>query len=289
MAGGIGLHIHNVRAKGSHIRGTNGTSNGVVPMLRVFNDTARYVDQCVLPVNIYNRWTKTIHIGSRKTEIFTTKGVEVIENILEHSYEGNMYSINTLSSVEPLKITPEHLVYCLTIKKGTNYDVIRNRLEKYYKTEWVDVKDINCDDFVIYKKPTYINDNNYTEEDCYMYGILLGYGTMTNTSTTTKVTLHKENKKKVLDFIKLYLEQRYIQYFVTEENNTVKIRWNKTINLPFRYHMMYDENKENNINNKFLNLPDNKIKQIIKGLIHTDGCIYKEICFDSTSRKLIEG
>lgn len=44
-AGGIGLSIHNVRAKGSYIRGTNGMSNGIVPMLRVFNDTARYVDQ----------------------------------------------------------------------------------------------------------------------------------------------------------------------------------------------------------------------------------------------------
>jgi len=44
-AGGIGLHIHNIRAKGSHILGTNGTSNGLVPMLRVFNNTARYVDQ----------------------------------------------------------------------------------------------------------------------------------------------------------------------------------------------------------------------------------------------------
>jgi ribonucleoside-diphosphate reductase alpha chain len=44
-AGGIGLHIHNVRAKGTHIHGTNGSSNGIVPMLRVFNNTARYVDQ----------------------------------------------------------------------------------------------------------------------------------------------------------------------------------------------------------------------------------------------------
>jgi ribonucleoside-diphosphate reductase alpha chain len=44
-AGGIGLHIHNIRAKGSLIRGTNGMSNGIVPMLRNFNDTARYVDQ----------------------------------------------------------------------------------------------------------------------------------------------------------------------------------------------------------------------------------------------------
>ena len=44
-AGGIGLHIHNIRAKGTHIRGTNGKSNGIVPMLRVFNNTAKYVDQ----------------------------------------------------------------------------------------------------------------------------------------------------------------------------------------------------------------------------------------------------
>src|SRR3989338_317804 len=44
-AGGIGLSIHNVRATGSYIRGSNGASNGIVPMLRVFNDTARYVDQ----------------------------------------------------------------------------------------------------------------------------------------------------------------------------------------------------------------------------------------------------
>ena len=44
-AGGVGLHIHNIRAKGTHILGTNGTSNGLVPMLRVYNNTARYVDQ----------------------------------------------------------------------------------------------------------------------------------------------------------------------------------------------------------------------------------------------------
>jgi ribonucleoside-diphosphate reductase alpha subunit len=44
-AGGVGLHIHNIRAKGTHIQGTNGISNGLVPMLRVFNNTARFVDQ----------------------------------------------------------------------------------------------------------------------------------------------------------------------------------------------------------------------------------------------------
>jgi ribonucleotide reductase alpha subunit len=49
-AGGIGLNVHCIRATGSYIAGTNGTSNGLVPMLRVFNNTARYVDQVpILP------------------------------------------------------------------------------------------------------------------------------------------------------------------------------------------------------------------------------------------------
>lgn len=55
-AGGIGLHIHNIRAVGSYIRGTNGTSNGIVPMLRVFNDTARSVSQISKP------FSRTINI-----------------------------------------------------------------------------------------------------------------------------------------------------------------------------------------------------------------------------------
>ena len=48
-AGGIGMHIHGIRAKGSIIRGTNGHSTGIIPMLRVFNNTARYVNQCFTP------------------------------------------------------------------------------------------------------------------------------------------------------------------------------------------------------------------------------------------------
>lgn len=45
FAGGIGVNIHNIRATDSYVAGSNGSSNGLVPMLRVFNDTARYVDQ----------------------------------------------------------------------------------------------------------------------------------------------------------------------------------------------------------------------------------------------------
>ena len=67
-AGGIGLHIHNIRAKGTHIQGTNGISNGLVPMLRVFNNTARYVDQCISGETKIKVGNKFIKLG----ELFTS-------------------------------------------------------------------------------------------------------------------------------------------------------------------------------------------------------------------------
>ena len=67
-AGGIGLHVHNVRSTGSHIQGTNGRSNGLTPMLRVFNETARYVDRegesaTVPSPFIFRPTTRTLSLG----------------------------------------------------------------------------------------------------------------------------------------------------------------------------------------------------------------------------------
>lgn len=145
-AGGIGLHIHNIRASGSHIRGTNGHSNGVVPMLKVFNNTAKYVDQCIVPETyIYTTQgpKKIQDVIGGETQIINENGeCEVIENVLEHPYEGTIYCIDTMHSLFKLHITDEHPVLCLSgNEKGVNYDVIKNRIEKnIIKNEWKDVK-----------------------------------------------------------------------------------------------------------------------------------------------------
>ncbi len=294
-AGGIGLHIHNVRASGSHIRGTNGTSNGIVPMLRVFNNTARYVDQCIKP-DTYLYTTsgpmKIQDVMSNETEIINSSGKhEVIENVLEHPYNGTVYEIETMHSIEPLTITDEHPVYVIpNQKKGVNYDVIANRLNKgLVKPEFKDVKDLTDDDMIIYNIPKYEKDiQRINEDDCYVYGIILGDGYMKNNDNTGHITLHTKNKRNIIEFVENYFNQRCIQYSINSEENTTRIRWNKTINLPFRYADIYDVNGEKHIHKKWLNLPLNKIKNIVKGMIHTDGCYYKELIFDNTSRNLIE-
>ena len=294
-AGGIGLHIHNVRASNSHIRGTNGSSNGIVPMLRVFNNTAKYVDQCVTPETYIYTTQGPIEIQNcsyGETQVFNlTGGVETIENVLEHPYEGEIYNIETTHSIDNLKITPEHPVYALVGQsKGLNYSVIENRLnKKIAKFDWIDVKDLTTDDMLIYKIPNYnVDIDTITPDDCYMYGVIVGDGSMSNADQNGYLSLHSINKKHILDFAIKYFENKCIEYRIDVNENVTRIRWNKNINMPFRYSDVYDSNKVKRVYHKWLNLPVNKSKFILKGLIDTDGCNNKELCFDSTSRNLIE-
>ena len=297
LAGGIGLHIHNIRATDSHIRGTNGTSNGIVPMLRVFNSTAKYVDQCVHPETIIYTTqgpTQIQNCSIGETYIYNIKGeIEVIQNVLEHNYSGDFLEIKTLHSLFPLKITPEHPVYALCGQvKGLNHTVIRNRLDKKLANfKWVDAGELDVNDMIAYPIPTYSNDiANITADDCYMYGVILGDGCMNyKTNSSGNVALHTVNKKHILDFIINYFNKKCIETFITVDGNTTKIRWNMATQLLFRYNDFYDENKQKRVNHKWLNLPLDKSKYILKGLIDTDGCISeKEMCFDSTSLNLIE-
>jgi ribonucleotide reductase alpha subunit len=295
-AGGIGLHIHNIRAKGSHIHGTNGASNGIVPMLRVFNNTARYVDQCVHPETfIYttNGPIQIQHCSLGETKIFNVNGeCETIENVLEHPYEGEIYNIETMHCIDNLKVTPEHPLFVLRDqKKGLNYNVIKNRLDKKIASfEWVDVKELTHDDMLVYRIPEYSFDiQNLTEDDCYMYGIILGDGSMHNEDQNGYLSLHTTNKKHILDFAVNYFEKKCTQYRIYVDENTTRISWNKNLNMPFRYNDVYDMYKNKYIQSKWLNLPISKSKFILKGLLDTDGCNHKELVFDNTSRNLIEG
>mgnify|MGYP002632007004 CR=1 FL=1 len=299
-AGGIGLHIHNVRATGTHIRGTNGTSNGIVPMLRVFNNTARYVDQCIDPETILytTDGPKQIrHCVSGKTSIFTTNGPEIIENVLEHPYNDEVIYMSTYDSYRfnKLMITPEHPIYVLRdISNHLDFDAIKQQLTHHtIKPEWIDANDVEKDDFMILKIPEYEKDiDSISKEDCHMYGILLATGNMTNNLIITHVNLRTEEHSELIQFVKHYLTLYCIDYdekIINETTTSVsQISWNRTIQLPFRYHSLYDENENKRIQAEWLNLPISKSKHIIEGLIKSGGCIEKDITFVSTSNNLVE-
>ena len=293
-AGGIGLHCHNIRARGSLIKGTNGSSNGLVPMLRVFNNTARYVDQCFTPDTIVYtaNGPKAIEDIGVTDKVLTSTGLyENVRLPIRHEYSGKMLDIQVKNAVYTVRVTPEHQVLALKAQaKGLNFDVIRNRLEKNIaKPEFCDAGELLKGDFLVYPIPQYVQDvPNFTEDDCRFYGILLGDGHIS--SAASGVCLNTTTKEATAEFVISYLDTRGVHRNVYTEDNTVRIKWS-TVSPGFKFTraQLYDENKQKRVDPAILHLPLPKIKQVVRGIIETDGCVgTKEIAVELSSYPLIE-
>jgi ribonucleoside-diphosphate reductase alpha subunit len=297
-AGGIGLSIHSVRAKGSYIRGTGGTSNGIVPMLRNFDMTARYVDQCFHPDTIV--YTKT---GIRKIgeivlgdELLTHTGqFNRVSRLLHHRYEGKMIEISVKQSLEPVMVTPEHPFYVLRgQQKMVNHDVIRNRLEKgFIEPEWVEAKDLRDDDMIAFPANNYLHDiPEFLPEDCRFYGMMLGDGHISRDGRQAHITLNKNTDD--INFIKSYLYHHGIHWTQSggEDEKKIRFTWSAHMGFKFTRAMLYDQNGEKAVHPLMLHLPKEKSMQIIRGLLETDGTISNrenfEISLEMTSRNVIE-
>lgn len=294
-AGGIGLHCHNIRARGSLIKGTNGMSNGLVPMLRVFNNTARYVDQCFTPdtlVYTLNGPKAIEDVGVTDKVLTSTGAYENVNNPIRHEYSGKMLDIQVKNAVYPVRVTPEHQILALRGQAlGLNFDVIRNRLEKEItKPEFCDAGELLKGDFLVFPIPQYQQDIlGISEEDCRFYGILLGDGHISG--SMSGICVNSTTKDKTLEFVCKYLEDRGITPNVYTEGITVRVKWSTSSpGFKFTRAQLYDENKQKRIDSPMLHLPLAKIKQIIRGIIETDGCVgTKEIAVELSSYPLIEG
>ena len=149
-AGGIGLHVHNIRARGSLIRGTNGTSNGLIPMLRVFNNTARYVDQCFTPDTLVytEAGVKPISDVQTTDKVLTSDGnYNSVKKLVTHYYEGQILEV-TINNNTPVRVTGEHPV--LSVKSNNDtFEVVYKRLERgLAECTFYDMKDLSVGDFV---------------------------------------------------------------------------------------------------------------------------------------------
>ena len=274
-AGGIGLHIHNIRAKGSHIQGTNGTSNGLVPMLRVFNNTARYVDQCLDPETIvYSERgpisIKNIVIGDN---VITDDGnMYPIRKVLDYNYVGDIYKLKIENTLVPLIATDMHPLWVIKNKKiNTNFTEIINDLKRnLIEADFVEIKNITKNDLVGFSIPKYEKDIlHYNEDDCRMYGILLGNNHLFYSRNIKLANDFTNILYETKSFIENYLSKLFISYIYDydNDNNEKTMSFTNMFNMfKFTYEMLYD-NKEKYIMNQMLHLPKHKILNIIKGII----------------------
>jgi ribonucleoside-diphosphate reductase alpha subunit len=295
-AGGIGLHIHNVRATNSHIRGTNGSSNGIVPMLRVFNNTAKYVDQCLDPESIvYTKRgpvkIKNIVIGD---EVVTDDGNSyAIRKVLDYpEYKGDMHELDVKHTLYSLKLTDMHPLWVIKNDKfiQTNFKPMKSDLErKLIVPDFIEVKNVKENDFVGFPIPKWEQDIvHYTEADCRMYGILVGDGHLTATKNHCSITINAE-KKDTVAFVESYLEPLGIEVTQSGKGRNARVEFSRNNMFKFTYEMMYDNSGIKKIVPNMLHLPKNKILNLIKGILETDAnTSNQKIILEMTSENVIE-
>lgn len=150
-AGGIGFNVSNIRSKGSLIRGTNGHSEGIIPMLKVFNDTAVYVNQCFHPETIVYtnngpKMIKNISVSGGDNVVTMDGTYKPVRNVICNDVEKDLLVIKTQHALYPTKCTPEHQIF--TISTPDCSLSAHTLLKMKIQPQFIDAKDLNVGDLL---------------------------------------------------------------------------------------------------------------------------------------------
>ncbi|MDD5391394.1 MAG: ribonucleoside-diphosphate reductase subunit alpha [Thiothrix sp.] len=313
-AGGLGNDWSRVRGMGAHIKGTNGKSQGVVPFLKVANDTAVAVNQCFAPDTCIHTadGIKAIREVKEGDLVLGISGTyREVKRAMVYNQHDAMVAVDVKHSIEPVKVTAGHPFYAI---RGVPLEQANSRtlnwLEKgKVKPEWAEAGQLQQGDYVAQVIPTEtVMVEGFDAEDARLYGILLGDGHLSKDGMQWGVSGNPQNDSH-LDFVRDYLVERGIHCWETARGETyAQIHWasgrgvvrNATngrivgagaATLPFTYDDIYNAQGEKRISRRFSHLPQAQTLALIQGLLETDGGVSrgKEMYFTNTSRQLAEG
>lgn len=324
FAGGIGTDWTPVRSAGDVIKGTNGKSSGVVPYLKIFNDTAVAVNQCFAPDTLVRvpdgvKRIADIQIGDL---VLGQRGeYREVYDVMSYEQKDSMVSVKVKHSLEPLLVTSGHPIFAI---KGIPVEQSLERTLKQidsgkFVPEWVEAGKLEKGDYVAQVVPTeVIPVDGFTVDDARLYGIMLGDGhchlkalkDFKNDDVVAKEwgVTGSSAEEETLVFVADYLTKRGISYnYSTVGSGATQIKWSyggkqqerdaagkfvSGVNcLPFDHDDLYDQDGNKRINRRFAHLPLEQALGLVQGLIESDGCVSrgKEVTFTNTSIALVEG
>ncbi|MGC1878091.1 MAG: ribonucleoside-diphosphate reductase subunit alpha [Rhabdochlamydiaceae bacterium] len=313
-AGGIGNDWSNVRATGAAIKGTNGKSQGVIPFLKVANDTAVAVNQCFAP----------------ETVIYTAEGIKPISDVsvgdlvlgisgtyrevtekFSYNQKDPMVAMTIKHAIGPITVTAGHPFYaiCNVPKEQAISRTLQWIKKGKVKCEWVDAGQLKEGDYVAQVIPMEVVPvPGFDLEDARLYGILLGDGHLSKEGQQWGVSGNPQSDEH-LEFVRHYLGSRGIHFWETARGDRyMQIHWafgkgvmrnatngriigSKEPTLPFSFDDIYDDKKQKRIAPRLSHLPRPWALALVQGLLETDGNVSrgKEVTFTNTSQPLIEG
>jgi len=257
FAGGIGVHIHNIRARNSTIRGTNGISTGIIPMLRVFNNTARYVNQCFAPDTniITSDGVQRIALISVGDMVVTKDGFKPVLSVFKNQVSKKVLEIYAAHLIDPITVTAEHEIYIYDTKTGViGY--------KY-------ASDINVKtDLVGFPRYNKLKCEDYDSDFYKFYGVMLLRGKIFSNNCDCCVFC---NRADTFAFVREYLKKVGIKFWVYKNRTRGGsiVRWIK------------DVTKLNITNSHMNNIDINQPISLVQGfLMDADSCC-DSFCIDN--------
>lgn len=307
-AGGIGNDWTNVRATGAPIKGTNGKSQGVIPFLKVANDTAVAVNQCFAPDTLIytNKGLTPISAVKRGDLVLGHKGRyrEVLETF-SYNQKDPMVQVKVQHSIEPLTVTAGHPFYAIQdVPLEQSIACTEQWLTtNHVRASWVDAEKLQAGDYIAQVIPQeVIPVRGLTADDARLYGILLAGGHLAGAQWSVSGNPAK------LTFVQDYLVAHNIPWQTSQEGNCLQIQWSSRSSalregttgggvdsvestLPFTYEDLYDEKKQKRLAPRLSHLPPDQTLALVQGAIETEGCPARgqEIIFTHSSLSLVEG
>lgn len=322
-AGGIGTCWTGVRSMGGHIRATNGRSSGIVPFLKVYNDTSVAVNQCFAPETLIytsNGIKPISEVEPGVDLVLTGQGdYRAVEEKLDYNQEAPMLKVTLKHSIESTRVTDAHPYWAI---KGVAPEQSIERTLKQIDSgklsaDWTPAGDLEVGDYIGITIPSeVVVAEGFDADIARLYGIMLGDGHVRKDGDKCRefgVSFNRDKGEKHLGFVTSLLEKLGVSYWITESKNSslTQVRWTYNAKtevgrdaetgrltekenqscLPFGYEDLYNEQGDKFISPRLSHLPPNQAKAIVRGLIETDGCVSrgKEITFHNTSRVLVEG
>uniref|UniRef100_UPI0035942B04 ribonucleoside-diphosphate reductase subunit alpha n=1 Tax=Thiocapsa sp. TaxID=2024551 RepID=UPI0035942B04 len=315
FAGGLGNDWTRVRGMGAHIKGTNGKSQGVVPFLKVANDTAVAVNQCFAPdTTVFTadgpKPIADVRVGDL---VLGQRGRyrEVTEHFVYDQKDAPMVRVAVKHSVKDLDVTAGHPFWAI---RGVPMEQSIERTlgqikQARFRPEWVEAGQLTRGDYVAQVIPAEVVPvPELTQADARFYGILLGDGHLTR-GREFGISGNPGCDNGHLQFVRDYLTEHGIHFWENGRGNEyLQIKWAvgrglarcattgryvglDEAHLPFSCEDLYDAGGKKRIARRFSHLPHDQALALVQGLLETDGGVSrgKEIYFTSTSAALAEG
>lgn len=262
-AGGVGIHIHGVRGKNSVIHGTNGVSTGIVPMLRVFNNTARYVNQCFAPETqiITIMGTKQICEIEKGDYVLTSNGIyqPVLEVFKNEVNNRSILEFNSKLLANPIRVTNEHKLFVFNnVTKKTSY---------IYADEFSPVIHDMCypiefSSFHFNKTPEYYR----------IYGMFIANGYICHDNYVLETLTNDD-----FIFVAQYLQSYNVPFTIYRKESKKIFIWKYAEHLQIEYDMIYDSSGKKRIYVNYLHADKMGTIELIRGLTNFGNFITQDV------------